>query len=110
VDNDDLTAAPVTVDYSAQLHVFHYLTHSLVWTLTVRNGPSSSLTTAHLHAPDGRDMYVYCDVYLTRFSAENAVAGTLALHAQFGDVLGPVEVIRHRDDIAERAATAVVRG
>jgi hypothetical protein len=100
----DLTvdAAP---DFSDELHVFHYRTHSLVWTLTLRHLPGCSSYSEHVHAPDGRDVFVFCSVYLTRDGAEQAVAVSLAQHAEFGDVLGPVEVIRHRDDAPHPAGT-----
>ncbi|MFI5493604.1 hypothetical protein [Actinoplanes sp. NPDC051859] len=103
----DLVSPPAaSPHYSVQAHAFHYPTHSIVWTVTIRNSPYCDPAGDHLHGRDGLDVYMECNPYLTRTAAEAAVADRVSEHAQYADVLGTIEVFRHRepDDVTTPAA------
>ncbi len=91
---------PGTSTQKSEIHVFHYLTHSLVWTLHLAGEPSCVPHTEHLHDPNGHTMHVFCSPYLTRAQAEAVVTSDEADHEMFPDEYGPVQVFRHRDDPA----------
>lgn len=98
-------------DCSTAVHVFHYLTHSIVWTL-VTNVREVDYRPASCYLPtaDGAALFVFCDIHLTRSGAEKHVAGRVEEHAVYPDALGAVEVLRHRDEAAPSATSAAPRG
>ncbi|MEV4705484.1 hypothetical protein [Actinoplanes sp. NPDC049316] len=94
---EEAAPTPATPDYSAQLHVFHYPTHSVAWSVTMRHLQPCVMGGEHLHDREGHDLHVTCDLYLTRTQAEAAITDAEAEHAEFADALGAVEVFRHRE-------------
>lgn len=104
---DDVTTG------SAELHVFHYATYSTVWGVDTEPVAGCQSATEHLHTPDGRDLLIVCGNFVTREDAEDAITDIVIQHiadllgsASAGDDLGPIEVIRHRDDAAPLRASA----
>jgi hypothetical protein len=97
---------PAASSHTSEIHVFHYATHSLVWTLHLAGEPSCLPRIAHLHDRSGHTMHVFCSPYLTRAHAEAAVATAEADHEEFAEEFGPVQVFRHRDDPAIPDAAA----
>jgi hypothetical protein len=78
-------------------HVFHYATHSVVWTITRREEPGCAMAGEHVHTPDGLDVQVCCFFYLTRDDAERIVSQEVAHYEQYADVLGTITVLRHTE-------------
>lgn len=98
-DPSTSSVSPLEPDNSTTMHVFHYPTHSIAWTLIMHETPGCSGTTPHYHTRDGHDLFVFCDVTLSRASMERHVEDMIADHQSWDCVCGPVRVLRHRDDV-----------
>jgi len=59
-------------------HVFHYATHSVVWQIHYNPTKQSGFKNQqyHIDAQDGGELFVWCNFYLTREAAEEAVKRT----------------------------------
>jgi hypothetical protein len=95
---------------TTEIHVFHYVTHSLVWHITTPSEGGCRIRVSHMHTPAGDDVYVECQSHLTRDGAESVIARAIADYAEYPNVLGDLRVHRHRDDAVRVATTGFVAG
>ncbi|MBM0230497.1 hypothetical protein JNW91_00580 [Micromonospora sp. STR1_7] len=85
-----------------ELHLFHYLTHSLLVTIQIVAADTCPEGIDHTHTPDGQHLYRRTEMFTVRDDAERRVSQHLGDFVDDRTIFDAVTLVRHETEPSGR--------